>query len=63
MTRLNTKNLMTLREVAELVGLSSARVRELSRIAMFPGPIRVGLRALRWRPEEVERWLATRPPA
>lgn len=54
--------LLKLPEVAAMVGLCAGSVRRLSRLALFPAPVRVGLRAIRWRPEEVEAWLAARPP-
>lgn len=55
--------LLRLREVAGIVNMSEGRVRQLSRTAFFPPPVRIGLRALRWRHEDVTRWLADRPAA
>lgn len=62
-TLLNRESLMKLPEVAAWVAMSEARVRDLSRRALFPAPVRLGMRAIRWRPADVETWLASRPPA
>jgi predicted DNA-binding transcriptional regulator AlpA len=56
-------NLLRLRDVARMVSMSEGRVRQLSRTAYFPSPVRIGLRALRWRRDAVLQWLAERPAA
>ena len=48
-------------EVLGLVSLSSATVYRMMSRGEFPRPVRVGRRAARWRSDEVEEWLASRP--
>ena len=48
-------------EVLGLVSLSSATVYRMMSQGEFPRPVRVGRRAARWRSEEIEEWLASRP--
>ena len=43
--------------------LSPSTIYRLMREEDFPEPIKIGPRAVRWRREEVEEWLASRPRA
>ncbi len=52
---------LKLEEVLGLVSLSSATVYRMMSRGEFPRPVRVGRRAARWRSDEVEEWLASRP--
>ena len=55
--------LLRLREVLVRSGLSRSTVyRQMSERA-FPLPLKVGVRAVRWRESEIEDWLASRPRA
>lgn len=53
-------HLLKIGEVADLVKLSRPSVYRLIQKAGFPRPLRVGLKAARWRQDEVEDWLASR---
>ena len=55
------KRALKLEEVLGLVSLSSATVYRMMSRGEFPRPVRVGVRAARWRSDEVEEWLASRP--
>ena len=56
-------HLLTRREVEARCGLSRSSVYRLMRQGLFPEPIRVAVRAVRWREREIEDWLSTRPRA
>ena len=53
--------LMTAEEVSERVHLSARTIRRAVLAGSFPSPIKpTNGRAIRWRPEDVEKWLANR---
>ena len=53
--------LMRRPEVEAVVGLSTASIYRLMDESAFPRPIRIGKRAVRWRAEDVARYLKSRP--
>ena len=55
--------LLTRPQVEARCGLSTSSVYRLMREGLFPEPIRVGRRAVRWPASEIDEWLATRPRA
>ena len=55
------QQLLTVKQVASLIGVSRPTVYRWLRTLDFPRPLRVGQRASRWRRHEVERWLEDRP--
>ena len=55
--------LMTRREVEETVRLGRSAIYKLMREGVFPIPIRVGSRSVRWRASEIDEYLETRPRA
>ena len=55
------KRALKLKEVIGLISLSSATIYRMMSRGEFPRPARVGQRATRWRSDEVEEWLASRP--
>ena len=55
------KRALKLEEVLGLVSLSSATVYRMMSQGEFPRPVRIGVRAARWRSDEVEECLASRP--
>ena len=63
MTTSTTDRLLSLKEVKTRCGLSRSSVYRMMRGGSFPEPLRVGLRAVRWREREIEDWLETRPRA
>ncbi len=52
---------LKLKEVIGLISLSSATIYRMISCGEFPRPARVGQRATRWRSDEIEEWLASRP--
>ena len=55
------KGLITAEEVSERVHLSARTIRRAVLAGSFPSPIKpTNGRAIRWRPEDVEKWLANR---
>jgi prophage regulatory protein len=59
---MNNHNLELVREneLVRLVKLSHATIWRLRRAQKFPSPVRLSTRAIAWRREDVERWLAER---
>lgn len=51
------------REVERLTGLSKASIYRKMRDGAFPLPLKLGARAVAWRADEVDDWLASRPRA
>jgi prophage regulatory protein len=46
--------------VQELTGKSRSGIYSDVALGLFPRPVKVGRRAIGWRSEEIERWLADR---
>lgn len=55
--------LMRREEVLQVCGISKSTMYNSIRQGQFPGPVRIGARAVGWRKSEVVAWLAARPPA
>ena len=55
--------LLRLGDVLVRSGLSRSSLYRLMAIEAFPRPLKVGVRAVRWRESEIEDWLASRPRA
>ena len=53
--------LLKLEEVLCYTGLSRSEIYRQIQEGMFPRPVRVGKRAVRWRESEVEGWIEERP--
>ena len=58
-----TDRLLHLREVIALTGFSRSSIYRKMRDGSFPEPLKIGVRAVRWRESEIEAWLAARPRA
>ena len=54
-------NLLTRQQVSERCGISRTTIYRLMRAGEFPEPIRIGPRAVRWREDDLVKWLAGRP--
>ena len=54
---------LTRRQVEVRCGLSTSSIYRFGRSGLFPEPVRVGRRAVRWHESEIDAWLATRPRA
>ena len=50
-------------EVQAITGLSCAGIYKLMRSGKFPEPIKVTSRAVRWKSEEIQSWIESRPRA
>ena len=50
--------LMTADAVAAALGLSKQTLRRAWHSSLFPAPIRVGRRSLRWRVADIEQWIS-----
>lgn len=55
--------LMRCDEVETRITLSRSTIYRKMRKKSFPEPLRIGVRAVRWRESEVEAWLAALPRA
>ncbi len=54
--------LIRLRELLGIVGLGKSRIYELIRSKEFPEPVRLTMKAVAWRSDAVQQWIAERPP-
>jgi prophage regulatory protein len=50
-----------MRQLVTLIGLSRSTIYVLVSKGRFPGPIRLGDKAVGWRVNEIEEWLNARP--
>jgi len=57
------ETLLTRRQVEARCCLSASSIYRFMRGGLFPEPIRVGRRAVRWHASEIDAWLAARPRA
>lgn len=55
--------LLTRQEVQDKCRICRSTIYRLMREKRFPLPIRVGLRAVRWKESEIDEYLAARPRA
>ena len=55
--------LLTRPQVEEQLGLSTSTLYRLMDKGLFPRPVRIGQRAVRWRSADLETWLSDRPEA
>ena len=55
--------LLSRAEVERLCGLSTSSLYRAMRQGHFPEPLRIGVRAVRWRSDEIASWIETRPRA
>ena len=53
--------LLTIKEVAKTLQLNASTIHRLVRAGQIPPPIKVGPSAIRWRSNELQRWLDARP--
>ena len=59
----NTDRLVRLSEVLARTALGRSSIYRKMLDGFFPVPLKVGVRAVRWRESEIEAWLAARPRA
>ena len=58
-----TDRLLTREQVQARCGIARTTVYRLMRSGLFPTPLRIGPRAVRWPESEIESWIAGRPRA
>lgn len=60
-----SEKLLKMADICEYLGVTDAAIYKWMKDAGFPEPIRLGAggkrSALRWKPEELNRWLSSRP--
>ena len=56
-------SLMRREEVLQAFRLSKSTMYHLIEQGLFPGPVRIGPRSVRWRQSDVVTWLTARPLA
>ncbi len=52
-----TKQLLTLKDVTAMTGLSSTTIYKFAKSGKFPQPKRIGDRAVRWRLADVQTYI------
>ena len=57
----STFKLLNVKQVSAIVGLATPTIWKMVAAHEFPIPIKVTARSTRWRSEEVEEWIETRP--
>ena len=55
--------LLNRREVQQACGLSKSTLYRLMRSGYFPEPLKIGPKAIRWRLDEIQEWVESRPRA
>ncbi len=56
---MSTVRLLTIKDLCVLIGISRRTIYRIRASGQLPAPIRIGGR-VRWRPEDIERWIQTR---
>ena len=60
---MTSERLLTCHEVLDRTRISRATIYRAMRSGQFPLPLKVGVKAIRWRAVEIDEWLASRPRA
>lgn len=55
-----SERLLRRKEVEDRVGLARSTIYEMMSKGQFPKPVKLGLRAVRWREDDVDAWIAAR---
>ena len=63
MSEAGARQLLRREEVEERYGLSRSWIYSEMRAGRFPEPVRIGMRAVRWRVSDLDIWAAERPVA
>ena len=56
----NSRALLRLSEVCQIVGFSRSSIYKSVSVGSFPKPMRIGASAVRWRSEDIVAWLQRR---
>jgi excisionase family DNA binding protein len=62
-TQTDIGHLLTIEQVAKLCCVSTQTITRWVRQRHIVQPIRIGRRLIRWRPDEVEKWIRDCQPA
>ena len=60
---MKTQRMLRRPDVEALTGLSRSTIYASMDRGTFPRPVRIGLRAVAWREDDIERWLKRCPEA
>lgn len=52
----NSRELLTVEQVAEILGIAPVSVRRHAELGSLPAPVRIG-RIVRWKRSDIARWL------
>ena len=52
-----TEKLLRVPEVEDLTAMKKSKLYDLVKQGQFPAPVRIGLRAVRWRLSAVQKWI------
>ena len=63
MANATADRLLRLSEVRTRTALGRSTIYRKMRDGSFPEPLKIGVRAVRWRESEIEAWLQARPRA
>lgn len=55
--------LLRLPEVKRRTGLGHSYIYEQIQAGQFPAPVKIGIRAVAWRSDDINAWIASRQPA
>ena len=61
MHEFGTDRLLKVDEIALICGMSKSTIYRRVADGSFPAPIRVGVRAARWRRSEINQWIESLP--
>ena len=56
-----TEQLLNIHQVEAWTGMNKGTLYRQMAQGQFPRPIRIGLRAVRWRERDLQAWLESRP--
>ena len=57
------ERLLTCHEVLDRTRISRSTIYRAMREGRFPLPLKIGVKAIRWRAVEIDEWLESRPRA
>lgn len=60
---MNDDKLLRRQEVEAITGFACSSIYRLMRAGLFPEPVKIGPKSVRWRASEIEAWLASLPRA
>ena len=58
---MSMRPLLRRKELQAILGLGRTKIYHMITDGELPKPIRIGPRALRWRPEDIDEWLDNQP--